>query len=503
MLSKKIIIALWALVALPLAAAAINRQALVTRAQSLEGLKGAALKNALYTLMQPQRVLDYGRGSNGTWYGFWYTDRDTATNECINRYSSRKFYFTAHNGVAISGMNIEHSFPKSWWGGTENDAYRDLYNLYPSDSEANSQKSNYAMGVVTNVTSGDEGYDKVGRGTIDGQSGTWCWEPGDSFKGEFSRSYMYMAVVYANLTWERTGLQTMSNANGNYPGLKPWASSLYISWGKSDPVSNLERDRNNAAANLQGNRNYLIDFPNLAEYIWGDSVDVAFNVHTTLTTADDDSRYMDTPAVVPGGGGDTPASYTFVKTAEVKAGGKYLIVVNTGSSLRAAQNVASGKNYGYLYTTAVTDNGGVITLASDALAYTLEEAPGGYYLKDSQGRYYFQKGTYTNYNVTTDKAQASVWTVTPNADGTYRIAANGYYMQYSAQHSSYGCYTTNQGPMPMLYELTTTSGITLPQGEAGTSDSRVYNLQGQYVGTSLQGLPPGIYIRNNRKLVVR
>ena len=139
---------------------AITRETLAQYAASLKGLKKEALKTAICNVTKPTSILDYGSGSNGTWWGFWYTDRIAATNECINRYSSSRFYFTSHNGSAVSGMNIEHSFPKSWWGGSENEAYRDLYNLYPSDSKANSAKGNYPMGVVTIVTSSaGEGYD--------------------------------------------------------------------------------------------------------------------------------------------------------------------------------------------------------------------------------------------------------------------------------------------------------------------------------------------------------
>lgn len=36
-----------------------------------------------------------------------------------------------------------------------------------------------------------------------------------------------------------------------------------------------------------------------------------------------------------------------------------------------------------------------------------------------------------------------------------------------------------------------------------TADSRVYNLQGAVVGTSLEGLPAGVYVKNGRKVVVK
>jgi len=153
------------LIGLSMSANAIDRQSLKQYAASLKGLKKEQLKSALHTLMDKKTVLKYGSGNKGTWWGFWYTDRDPKNNECYNRYSDKKFYFVDHSGVAIADMNIEHSFPKSWWGKEKNDAWCDLYNLYPSDAKANSDKSNYPMGVVVKVTKpAGEGYDKVGTG---------------------------------------------------------------------------------------------------------------------------------------------------------------------------------------------------------------------------------------------------------------------------------------------------------------------------------------------------
>ena len=282
------------LLALPLLVQAIDRNSLATYASSLKGLKKEALKTAAYNVMNENlTTLGYGSGINKTWWGFYYTDRIAATNECVNRYSANKYYFGSSNtGQAIDGMNIEHSFPSSWWGGTKNNAYKDLFNLYPSDSQANSSKSNYPMGVVTTVKSEEPGYDKVGYGTIDGQSGEWCWEPGDQYKGDFSRAYMYMATTYQNLTWKgEQGLQQLEK--NAWPTLKQWAYTLYMQWVRNDPVSQLEIDRNNAVYGRQKNRNLFVDYPYLAEYIWGDSVNVAFNPETSITTASDDSRFID------------------------------------------------------------------------------------------------------------------------------------------------------------------------------------------------------------------
>ena len=36
-----------------------------------------------------------------------------------------------------------------------------------------------------------------------------------------------------------------------------------------------------------------------------------------------------------------------------------------------------------------------------------------------------------------------------------------------------------------------------------TTDNRVYNINGQYVGTSLDGLQKGVYIQNGKKVIVK
>lgn len=299
-------------------AGAVTRSSLTDYAKSLKGKKKAELKTAVYKLIGSPKTLDYGSGNQATWWGFYYTDRDEATNECINRYSAKKFYFPSTNkGSVVSGMNIEHSFPKSWWGGGKNNAYKDLYNLYPSDTQANSSKSNYPMGIVEKVSEESEGYDKVGKGTIDGQKNQWCWEPGARYKGDFARAYMYMATAYQNLTWQGTqGKQQLQT--GDWPTLKPWAYTLYLPWLKNDPVDELETKRNDAVASIQGNRNLFVDYPYLAEYIWGDSIDIAFDPYTSITTAIDDARYtghattiaVATPVISPDGG-------TFTKSQQV------------------------------------------------------------------------------------------------------------------------------------------------------------------------------------------
>lgn len=281
-----------------------NTMHAVTRAQlnsyyaSLKGLKKEALKTKLHELLKNHKQLKYGGGNNGTWDAFYSTDR-IGENEVRNRYSTAKFYFAnGHDKQSVAGMNIEHSFPKSWWGKTKNAANVDIHHLYPSPSKDNGQKSNHPMGHVTNVQhDSGAGFDKVGTGEIDGQI-VMMWEPGDGWKGDFSRTYMYMAVCYQDLTWQKTGLLTCQT--GAYPTLKQWASTLYRAWNKQDKVDNIETQRNDAVYQIQQNRNPFIDYPFLSEYIWGDSINVEFDPSKTITTASDDARYSNfTPSPAP------------------------------------------------------------------------------------------------------------------------------------------------------------------------------------------------------------
>lgn len=493
---------------------AITRQGLAQYAASLKGKKQAALKTALYDLMSDKTVLGYGSGANKTWWGFYVTDRNPQTNECYNRYSSNRFFF-GNRGSSISGMNIEHSFPKSWWGGAENDGYKDLYNLYPSDSKANSTKSNYPMAVVTNASSEEPGFDKVGTGTVNGSTQR-CWEPGDQYKGDFARTYLYMGVTYSDLTFKNTGLETMeSNASG-YPGMKAWATTLYRQWAGQDRVDSLEVARNNAVAGIQGNRNLFIDFPFLAEYVWGDSVDVAFDPTTAITTASDDDRYGNyTPT--PDEPGDHPAweGWLYVKltAAQPTNGKRYLIVANNNGTLVAAKPVtlSSGKNYGYLYTDNVSSYNDTIDMADQTDAFTFESSGNGFLIKDSKGQYYYQDQSYQSFTPTANASEADIWLVSRNSDGTFSIKASdsGNTIMYSTNYRSWGNYgasgpSRGSGLMPALYEeAATATGIRNATAERPSNAvSGTYTLQGVRVADG-QRLNRGIYIRDGRKFVVK
>ena len=247
---------------------------------SLKGKKGAELKTAVHKIIKNAKVLEYGSGNQSTWWGFYVTDV-TDDGYCIDRYSPRSTWQKYGNrGSSIGGMNIEHSFAQSWWGKTDCNLKKDLFNIMPCESKINSSKGNRGMGIVTKVTN-TNGATKVGSGA----NGLNLWEPADEWKGDFARGYMYIVTAYEDYANKWTSEGKNSLYNNTYPTLKEWAYTLYIQWAKADKPDAIEIKRNNDVAKIQGNRNPYVDFPNLMEYVWGDSTNIAFNPETTVKSS--------------------------------------------------------------------------------------------------------------------------------------------------------------------------------------------------------------------------
>ena len=176
-------------------------------------------------------------------------------------------------------VNREHSMPKSWF----NDAspmVSDAFHIYPTDGKVNGQRSNYAYGECANGTTlpangNVKALGKLGTSTFPGYTGK-VFEPDDQYKGDFARSYFYMAAAYYDkvAAWN-TGNDML--AGNNYPVFTTWAVNLLLKWHREDPVSDKETTRNDAVYAHQKNRNPFIDHPEMVEYIWGDKKDRKWN----------------------------------------------------------------------------------------------------------------------------------------------------------------------------------------------------------------------------------
>lgn len=236
----------------------------------LNGKSGAELKQAAFEIVNPH--LEISSYSDLPRY-FQQTDVYPDSHRWWDMYSDIERF-----APSFSGLNREHAFPKSWWGGlTTVPAYIDLNHLYPADGPANQAKSNYPLGEVIKANPKFDNQVSLIGYPVSGQGGgaTYVFEPDDEYKGDFARTYFYMVTCYVNLTWNKSYSWMM--AQNDYPTLTPWAISLLLKWHRDDPVSVKETARNEVVFGYQNNRNPFIDYPELAEYIWGDKVGTPFD----------------------------------------------------------------------------------------------------------------------------------------------------------------------------------------------------------------------------------
>ena len=431
--------------------------------QAADGQRGEALKTAMFQIVngayqgQQFQQIKYGSGNlDGVWGAFATTDVLDDGVTIRDRYSDITHYKLGDDQLGTGGSSAEggteekpgkysreHSMPKSWFKqegqtGTEVGPGTDMYHLYPVDAYINSSlRSDLPFGENEGEKKHSQTYySKVGKCTFEGYTGI-CFEPNDEWKGDFARTYFYMVTCYENQqsTWSSDMLSSDA-----YPSFSEWALRLLLKWSRQDPVSEIETARNEAVCAIQHNRNPFIDYPGLAEYIWGDSTQYAFSYDCS-----------DTP-VVP------VRKYLFRKVLIIKSGKRYLIVADNDGTLRMAAPFTGTKTYGYLPASDVEANErGVIALedASCAFTFVAADAEGTYYVKDSSGRYVYQTSNYNSFNVSADMpAEAATWTATA-ADGLFTVTnveKNKYIQYYNTKYFNFGCYADAQGLLPSLYE---------------------------------------------------
>ena len=271
---------------------------------TIEGTKDGTLKGTLKLIIRNHTVIPYGSGAENTWGAFYYTDQDE-NGYCMDMYCDTWQKFTSI-GAVVSGCNIEHSFANSWWGGSKADQYKDLYLLNPSNSTANSARSNYPLGVPQKEikTSGSLRIGKIHHDSLNMDFNVF--EPKDEYKGDFARAYFYVVTCYGrDLNGEYPDLPPTSKKketgwrldnkdvgskfamqNDNYLEFQPWEQAVLIAWHRMDPVSEKEVKRADAVSDFQHNRNPFIDYPYLAEYIWGEKAGQAVEMNHLVASFD-------------------------------------------------------------------------------------------------------------------------------------------------------------------------------------------------------------------------
>ena len=198
------------------------------------------------------------------WTHFQSTDV-RADGKVWDMYSSCMFTFVTDQCGEYGGecdcYNREHSFPGSWFSNAS-PMNTDLFHLYPTDGYVNGIRSNYAFGETDSPTYTSSNGSMRGPCSYPGYTGI-IFEPIDEYKGDFARSYFYMATRYYS---QFSGFSSPMQSGDNYA---TWAKAMLLEWHDLDPVSQKEIDRNEEVYDIQGNRNPYIDHPEWGCLVFG------------------------------------------------------------------------------------------------------------------------------------------------------------------------------------------------------------------------------------------
>lgn len=339
-----------------------------------EGKTGAELKTALYNIIKNHTVISY----DGLWTAFQYTDKKS-NGKVWDMYSDKPGQTPPYEFTFVTDQcgnynsegdcyNREHSFPKSWF----NDAspmYSDLFHLYPTDGYVNNRRSNFIFGEVTSVTWTSLNGSKLGTSSASGATLT-VFEPIDEYKGDFARTYFYMATRYENLiaTWASYNTEAKAILDGTtYPAYKQWYITLLLKWNQQDPVSQKEIDRNNVVySSYQHNRNPFIDHPEYAQLIWGSSTPITFT-STPITSATVGVTY--TYSITANGGNGTPLTISATQKPT------WLTLTATGNGTATLSGTPGQENVGGNQITLKATDGVSETQQTFTITVSLPVAP--------------------------------------------------------------------------------------------------------------------------------
>ena len=249
--------------------------------------------DALYAKIQGHTVIGYDNLEN------YYEQIDFTGDTVWDMYSTCRFTMDDANknqSAVCDAWNKEHSIPQSWFGKAA-PMKSDLHHVYPTDARVNNFRSNYPYGEVAGSNGagfkdnkGGHGLGKLGSCTFSGYSGT-VFEPADQYKGDFARTFFYMVARYRETDFTQADNGDIVFTT-NKTNLTDFAVALFMKWHRQDKVSQKEIDRNQAVYGVQNNRNPFIDYPYLAEYIWGEHAGEAVDLSKLMPSCD--------PEFVPG-----------------------------------------------------------------------------------------------------------------------------------------------------------------------------------------------------------
>lgn len=243
---------------------------------ALEGKSGEVLKVAIRDIISGPQVRAHNYGD--VEYMLKEADQNPLnSNEVWLMYveqgmSKYRYQTTASN---VGSWNREHIYPQSrggfanatsstadginTWTSTNADdinaGHADGHHIRAEDGPENTRRSNKDYGPLDY------------NGPAAGTQGSW--------RGDVARSLFYMACRY-NL---------LNVVNGNPADTTTYQMgdlATLLQWNHSDPADDFEMNHSNVIYTWQLNRNPFVDYPDLADYIWGDKTTLPW--HATMAT---------------------------------------------------------------------------------------------------------------------------------------------------------------------------------------------------------------------------
>lgn len=238
---------------------------------SLEGLSGNALKQAVQNIIANPAVVRLHSYAD-IWEILKTSDRNPRNNNqvwCMYIEQPMPKIDQQNTSSIVGKWNREHIFPQSRggfevrngdtadginvWTSTSafavSDGVSDAHHIRAENGQENSSRNNKNYGLINSPT--------VYAGPLATQ-GSW--------RGDVARALFYMAVRF-------DGLNVVNGDPSEYNGINPSGNigdlTTLLNWNTSDPRDDFEMNRNNYIYTWQQNRNPFIDYPNLANYIFG------------------------------------------------------------------------------------------------------------------------------------------------------------------------------------------------------------------------------------------
>lgn len=226
---------------------------------------GTTLKEVLHEIIDAHRPFPYTSTNTDTWDILRKADRDPVNTANVILIYTRQSVDGVQEYNSGSGWNREHVWAKSRGDfGTSMGVGTDVHNLRASNIQVNDDRSNHSFDYcISGCTSTWNNKHKI-------TDNHGIFEPRDEDKGDVARIIFYMDVRYEGDNGE-PDLEMSENTQAWY-GKSPYhgVKSTLLAWHKQDPVDEFERNRNDIIYQFQNNRNPFIDYPELADYLWGD-----------------------------------------------------------------------------------------------------------------------------------------------------------------------------------------------------------------------------------------